>query len=123
MNYQTGKTIGNTTEFKFFTALQADVRSMPYWFLGVRRATGLEDAAGVDAFVTLDVGEVEVQIKTSETGMVEYEKTHRGNGVLVIVIGVHASISYAKDRILHYLYLRRGAMIGPYLQKCQRARH
>ena len=122
MNYQAKLIRGNQTELKFFEALQSDIRLMPYWYLGVRRPTGIEDADGVDAFVTLDVGEVKVQIKTSQTGRHDYEKFHKGNGVLVIVLEGGSSLQYAKGKILDFLYKRRGAMM-PRRRGSQRARH
>ena len=112
MNYQAKVIRGNETELKFFEALQADIRLMPHWYLGVRRATGLEDSEGVDAFVTLDVGEVKVQIKTSQHRRRDYEKSHNGNGVLVIVLQAKSSLQYAKRKIFNLLYHQRGKMIN-----------
>ena len=103
---------GVATEFLFFRALQASHLELPRWFRSSRRATPEEDySRGIDAVVELDVGQVKVQIKTSDIHRAKYEKAHPGNHVLVIVLGANITLEEARKKILKLLFLRRGEMM------------
>lgn len=109
INELSGRVRGANTEYRFFQALQTP--NLPSWFLKVRRATKDEDQNGVDAFVELDIGEVEVQIKSSIEGMRKHHNHYPKSSVLVIVLPRSMPLGHVRERILRFLYLRRGEII------------
>lgn len=114
--------VGAQTEYVFFKALQAFSPSDPPWFLGVRRADRQEDHAGIDAFVTLDVGEVPVQIKSSLAGFDKFLTTHPGTEILIIVIGRDLTPGQIRKKIFDFLFRERGRILRKQRKK-NRARH
>ena len=61
------RTMGLFTENKF---------ESPPWILEVRRATRRQDLNGIDFIVTTDIGEINVQIKSSVGYAERYKKSH-----------------------------------------------
>jgi len=78
--------LGLATENRVLNALQDETTRKPSWFKAAWKATEKQDRRGVDLFVLLDVGVLPVQIKSSTTGRLEYEKKHRNSSVVVVVI-------------------------------------
>ena len=64
--------------------------TMPSWLLSIRRATGEEDLDGVDAVVsTTDVGDLLVQIKSSEGGAAFFKDSEHwwpARHIVVVVV-------------------------------------
>ena len=83
---------GLATENSFTFAMRSLRRSkMPKWFREIREATPLEDMKGFDAFATLDVGEVPIQIKSSTEGADDYLRRYPNQDVVIVIIheGAH----------------------------------
>ena len=76
---------GEETEKKFFKAAR-QIAPAPPWFVGVRQSTPDWDAAGFDAFVLTDRGDIPIQIKSSHTGAHEFYRKHPNHPAIVIVI-------------------------------------
>lgn len=66
------KLIGNAHEDRF-ERIMSTASGFPSWYYGVRKATEAEDHHGIDFFAELDIGEVQLQIKSSVAGR---EKHH-----------------------------------------------
>lgn len=88
---QVERSRGQRTEDRFFEAMEvANRRQNHEWILGVRRATHEEDThRGIDAVVKTDIGDLLIQIKSSEKGAEEFRKgphfrRNKFIGVLVI---------------------------------------
>lgn len=78
------KVLGTETEERFFNAVRTLQR--PVWFYGVRRARTVEDHNGYDAFATIDIGEVPIQIKRSYFGAEKYMRRYPGREIVLMVV-------------------------------------
>ncbi len=76
---------GKETEERFFRAAGQIIHA-PLWFVGVRRAPPDWDAAGSDALVATDKGDIPIQIKSSHTGAHEFHRKHPNHPAIVMVI-------------------------------------
>ncbi|MBP6869042.1 MAG: hypothetical protein KBC16_02960 [Candidatus Pacebacteria bacterium] len=66
-------------------------------------ATALEDSSGVDAIASLDVGEVNIQIKSSVTGVYKHMLKY-GNKHLIIVVTPGKTPEVVRREV--YIHLR-----------------
>ncbi len=100
---------GINTEARFFSALQSISWNAPGWFKSVRRATHLEDSEGIDPIITIDAGEVHVQIKSSPAGVRKHHNYH-GNKQMVFFIESHYTEVQIRAILERFLYRRREQM-------------
>lgn len=97
---------GVRSEERFFRAFKAIDTPFPSWFRMVRRATSEEDAMGFDAFVLIDIGEIPVQIKTSEFAAKAYKQKRPFGPAIVVVVG-SASEKVIRKTVIEFLDKRR----------------
>lgn len=116
-----GQLLGATTELRFFQAFQAPGFSTPYWFFSVRRASPEEDRLGVDAFVSLDTGIVQVQLKSSYSGKRNDAKKY-GRKHCVIILSESMSAEQIRRHTFFRLYLWRKESLRPKQNKRRGAR-
>lgn len=100
---------GGETELAFFEAFQEKAWKWPFWLHDMRHATREQDRAGIDAIARLDVGDIEIQIKSSHAGLRKhYEKHGRAQLILVLPpLFTHAEI---RHKTIQLLYYRRGEL-------------
>lgn len=92
---------------RWFQDAFSSAESLPEWFLGVRPATKQEDANGIDAIVTLDVGEELFQIKTSMQGVLRYQRKRPESRCIIILIQRYATLEQIRTAVLELLHSRR----------------
>lgn len=112
---------GGGTELRFFEAMQMRRNEWPRWLIDISHASRHQDNNGVDAIATLDVGVVEIQIKTSHKGRLEHEKSY---GYIHVVVVIHPSMTslQIQDKVVELLFQRRGALLIPRRKKKKGAR-
>ncbi len=116
-----GQLHGATTEFRFFQAFQAPAFGSPYWFRSIRRATTEEDSRGIDAFAELDMGTVQVQIKSSFSGQKRHVEQY-GSKHCIIVIPEEMDAARIRSHTFNRLFLWRKGHLSPQKSKKRRAR-
>ncbi len=100
--------IGLATESKVIRSVMDPQAIRPVWFHGIRLSTSVEDRKGYDAFATLDVGVVPMQIKTSQGAISGWRKTHpEKKDVVILSIPRHLTWDETRDKILLHLWRRR----------------
>jgi hypothetical protein len=100
------KETGSTHEFLVFSALQAPDWTPPWWFRCYRRATPDEDAGGVDLIITIDLGDIEVQIKSSRYGREQHRARH-GTQQAIITVDECMSSSMIRRDLVRIIGFRR----------------
>lgn len=69
----------------------------PPWFISIRAATKNEDMRGIDAVVTIDIGEVLVQVKSTQNGARNHRRHYErscydyDNTFVVIIVPDHST--------------------------------
>lgn len=101
---------GGETELRFFTAMQAHNFGAPHWYHGIRHASRDDDRGGIDAYVTLDAGEVAVQIKSSHAGLHDHRQLY-GPVHCIIVICPRWPIQVIRSKTFDLLYRWRRKML------------
>ncbi len=101
---------GGTNELRFFQAIQAPSWNKPSWYRSVRRATKDEDSRGIDAIAQTDIGSIEIQIKSSFSGLAEHQKRH-GNDQVIIVVSDHLGICEIQRRFAREVSRKRHAVL------------
>jgi hypothetical protein len=96
-----GMFLGAETELRCFDAV-SDSSLMPEWYWGMREATPEEDYAGYDCFFCTDVGEAQVQIKSSDAEAEKFAWRNPKSGILILVIRFHMS----PEEIRQYVVFR-----------------
>jgi hypothetical protein len=70
------------------------------WFLGARPCTAAEDHQGVDLVITTDLGDIHIQVKSSEGGAQKFRKhaTPRQNRqTLILIVGDRSDEEVLQD--------------------------
>lgn len=101
---------GGTNELRFFQAIQSPSWSKPSWYRSVRRATQDEDSRGIDAIAQTDIGSIEIQIKSSFSGLAEHQKQH-GNDQVIIVVSDHLGICEIQRRFVREVSRKRQSVL------------
>lgn len=78
--------LGKESEQRFFVALESHRDSWPDWLKGVRQATVDEDQRGYDAFATLDIGVLPIQVKSSGAGLEKFQRRYSHSHAIGVVI-------------------------------------
>lgn len=82
--------------------------SKPGWLLDVKRAPLWLDRRGVDVIVLTDVGELYLQIKSSQAGAKKFRKKKRSLMVETVVIGPDDLDNEVKQRLVEAIqHMRR----------------
>lgn len=80
----------------------------PSWLIGYKPASVEENKRGVDGWVvTLDVGDIAIQIKSSQTGARKAEGRRRSTRPVVVVVKSHWNDSFLFQRIIGPVAKRR----------------
>lgn len=97
--------LGN--EKRFFHAWQ-DRAHYPNWVKNIRKATKEEDDNGVDAVVgTKDIGDILLQLKSSESGVAHFLRAHGSDGILPLVVQANDTPEFIRQQTLMVLYRAR----------------
>jgi len=86
MSGEQGRRRGLRAERRFIKAFRGHPKGMPPWFKGVRHATKEEDAQGIDAWAELDIGDIPIQIKSTERSLRNNYEKYKAASIVVLII-------------------------------------
>lgn len=95
---KTERSRGFWTEERFLRAIENANGNAPCWFKGISRSTREEDGKGIDFVIHTTVGNIFIQIKSSEAGANKFFKKiklKRLKNIIVLVI----KIDYDEEKI------------------------
>lgn len=76
---------GKEREKRFFRAMTSANAALPEWLYGFRKGSKFDDHNGVDAFAKTDVGDIPIQIKSSQAGLAKHVKRYGLRHVIIVV--------------------------------------
>ncbi len=108
---------GILNEQRFLDALKGPLENAPQWLVHVRESTREEDSRGIDAVVsTRDVGEIHIQIKSSDMGKEKFVKRQEAGRVNPNIIVIVIRDEHSAEEIRATLYLLAGEKRDQFLR-------
>ena len=86
----------------FTTEAPEWIRKIP-WICGARHASEMEDNAGIDIVFSTDVGEIKLQVKSSENARAEFVRRQMRGEVGADIITVSVSPSHDATALCHII--------------------
>ena len=93
---------GDFTERKVFAAFR-DAGTLPSWLTVVEPAPAELQPKGVDAVAATDIGNLYLQIKSSQTGARNHQERHPHGHIAVVVININDPADAVRAKCLSAL--------------------
>lgn len=108
-----GKDRGFTNERKVLQAFAERTPDVPDWFIAIEKASRELDRRGVDFVIfTADVGQLYLQIKSSERNKRRFETAHRHQNIAVVILHVYEFEEEVRGKIIAALSELRKRFLG-----------
>lgn len=105
-----GRRIGKATEQRVVKSFIGEFPDVPRWLFNVRAGTKKQDCAGIDIVATTDVGDLPLQVKSSESEKKKFINFH-GKNIPVIVVSISDSDRQIRNSVVSLMKKKRKTVL------------